>query len=52
MYMYDNEQLICVNMDTLSTSVVDVKQMLLIREPLNVSHYKHMIHDCEYTLHR
>ena len=40
MCMYDSEQMIGINTDTLLTSVVDVKQMLSIREPINVSHHK------------
>ena len=41
MYMHYSEQLISVNTDTLLTSDVDAKQMLLIREPINGSHHKH-----------
>ena len=41
MYMHDSEQLIAVNTYTLSTSDIDAKQMLSIREPINGSHHKH-----------
>ena len=41
MYMHDSEQLIAVNTDTLSTSDIDAKQMLSIRERINGSHHKH-----------
>ena len=41
MYLHDSERLIAVNTDTLSTSDIDAKQMLSIREPINGSHHKH-----------
>ena len=41
MYMHDSEQLIAVNTETLSTSDIDAKHMLSIREPINGSHHKH-----------
>ena len=41
MYMHASDQLIAVNTDTLSTSYIDAKQMLSIREPINGSHHKH-----------
>ena len=41
MYLHDSEQLIAVNTDTLSTSDIDAKQMLSIRESINDSHHKH-----------